>query len=629
MTDEALGHLFVSYSHVDRPQMLRFRKHLKGMLLGRMQVWSDHDITKGSSWESLLEGSLTQANAALVLATPDYLVSPWCRKELKELAGAYRAQRLRNVFWVQLRPCGWQHTELAEFQSSDTSGERAISELQDEAERERAILRSCEVVAAEISRSITKEDRHLAFVRRLLLDAQERHELTVQEILHAGAFSIVCRGSIGSIDAAIKVLRRAPLERMSEDFVRIGESRMRVVDPSFVPIHKIFQVGPEEEKRTIIVSDYVSNSMLLSTFLEHGNPIPIGRAAPLLRRTSEALAALHGAAGPGLAASAGDKETWRCTLGLLTPGDIYYDPVAERLRMPAFGVSSFLWHVLDWRNYVDWVDPDAEIYVAPEQLSKGGRHVTPDVDQYMLGRLAVEVLEGRSFKRILEANAANPEDFWADPGSFVCGAWKRDHQQLWRIVSRLLAPRPQDRWSSMEEVVRRLRALEEEGRALAKRVFLPTAGGKAQGGIQLKNNVEFFERFYDAFFKASPESRGKFEDTNLKEQHAKLMNAMVAVLNFRQGNEPTSLDAILDKHRGKGITAQEFERFHQVFLATMDQFTGGDQRIRRAWDDLLKPVVEYMASECIEAKASTPKDAAAPGARMDARVARRDTIDGR
>ena len=125
----------------------------------------------------------------------------------------------------------------------------------------------------------------------------------------------------------------------------------------------------------------------------------------------------------------------------------------------------------------------------------------------MLGRLAVEILEGRSFKRILEANAANAGDFWADPASFISGDWKRDHQQLWSIVSRLLEPAPQNRWTSMAEVVRRLRALEEEGRALAKRVFLPTAGGKATGGTPLRDNVEFFERFYDAFFTASPSQR--------------------------------------------------------------------------------------------------------------------------
>ena len=73
MSDEILGHLFVSYSHLDKPFMLKFRKHLKGMLLGRMQVWSDEDIARGATWESLLEGNLAQANAAVVLATPDYL----------------------------------------------------------------------------------------------------------------------------------------------------------------------------------------------------------------------------------------------------------------------------------------------------------------------------------------------------------------------------------------------------------------------------------------------------------------------------------------------------------------------------------------------------------------------------
>ena len=607
MSDEILGHLFVSYSHLDRPFMLRFRKHLKGMLLGKMQVWSDEDIARGATWESLLEGNLAQANAAVVLATPDYLVSPWCRKELRELAGAFRARRLRNLFWVQLRPCGWQHSELAAFQSLDQSNERAITELADDTQREKAILQSCEAIATAIGRSITQEDKQLAFVRRLLLDAEERHELTVEEVLHAGPFSIVCRGSVGSIDAAIKVLRRPPLERMSKDFMDVGQARMRVADPSFVPIHKIFQVGPEEEKRTIIVSDYLSQNALLSHYLEQKKPVPIAKAAPLLRRTSEALAALHAAAGAGTVETEGGKEAWKYTLGLFTPGDIYYDLLAERLRMPAFGVSSFLWHVLDWRVYVDWVDPGAAVYVAPEQFSRAGQHTTPKIDQYMLGRLAVELLEGQSLGSLLGASSAGPEDFWADPAAFVSGDWRREHAQLWSIIGRLLEPDPGKRWDSMQEVARRLRALEEEGRALAKRVFLAAADGDAHAGVRLKDNADFFAQFYDAFFAASPESRSKFSGTDFKAQHAKLMHAMVAVLNFRPGNEPTSLDPYLEAHRGKGITAREFDKFRESFLATMDRFTGGDQRIRKAWDDLFAPVIEYMKAEC-----AAPEEPASP-----------------
>ena len=148
--------------------------------------------------------------------------------------------------------------------------------------------------------------------------------------------------------------------------------------------------------------------------------------------------------------------------------------------MPAFGVSSFLWHVLDWRVYVDWVDPGAAVYVAPEQFSRVGQPATPKIDQYMLGRLAVELLEGQSLGKILGASSAGPQDFWADPAAFVSGDWRREHAQLWSIIGRLLEPDPGKRWDSMQEVARRLRALEEEGRALAKRVFLAAADGDAE-----------------------------------------------------------------------------------------------------------------------------------------------------
>ena len=67
MDSEILGHLFVSYSHADKPYMLIFRKHLKGMLLNKVQVWSDQEISKGTEWELFLKGNLNQASSAVVL----------------------------------------------------------------------------------------------------------------------------------------------------------------------------------------------------------------------------------------------------------------------------------------------------------------------------------------------------------------------------------------------------------------------------------------------------------------------------------------------------------------------------------------------------------------------------------
>lgn len=615
MNNEILGHLFISYSHTDKPYMLTFRKHLQGMLRNKMQVWSDLDISKGTEWESLLKGNLNQASSALVLATPDYLVSTWCRLELKQLADAHRTRRLRNVFWVQLKPCGWQHTELAALQSIESSAELAITELSDETQCQRAILQVCAQIASEIARSITEQDKTLAFVRRLLLDVPDHHDITVNEVIHAGNFSIVCRGLSGSMNAAIKVFRRAPLEKMAEAFLKIGQQRkiMSRLDPSFIHIHHIFQGGTEGEQRIITVSDYVDSTTQLSTVFDKCGPICVDKVALLLRRMAAGLAQLHKAAGSKKTPDERPENEWEWTLGLLTPDDLYYDEHAERLRVPPIGVSSFLWHVFDCATYVDWVDPEAQVYVSPEQKKIPRERLTPKTDQYMLGRLGVELLEGLRFKRILDRKSATVEEFWREPESFIEGSWRTDHQQLWDILKRLLKIDPKERYGSMKNVVNELSALEEEGRALAKRVYLAPLDTKADHTLQLKDNMDFFKQFYEAFFQASPDSKEKFNSINQEKQRISLMKSMVAVLNFRPGNEPTSLTDIVEKHRNKGISKQEFEKFRESFLDTMDKFTNKDKDqtiIREAWAALFKPVIDYMISECVD-RSSAPQE---PGA---------------
>ena len=214
MDGEIHGYLFVSYSHADQSDMLIFRKHLRGMLLDKVQVWSDRDLSKGNDWDALLKRNLNIANSALVFATPDYLISPWCRSELQRLSAAKRAGRLRNLFWVHLRPCGWQHTELAEFQAF--GADEAINELPDETRRQRAILGVCEQIASEILRSITDQDRDLAFVRRLLLHAPETQNVTVKKV-ELGDFSLCAEGFDGSIHVAIKVLKWIPIRRIGRE----------------------------------------------------------------------------------------------------------------------------------------------------------------------------------------------------------------------------------------------------------------------------------------------------------------------------------------------------------------------------------------------------------------------------
>jgi hemoglobin-like flavoprotein len=244
--------------------------------------------------------------------------------------------------------------------------------------------------------------------------------------------------------------------------------------------------------------------------------------------------------------------------------------------------------VLDCETYADWVDPKSRVYVAPEQRDGPAARLTPKTDQYMLGRLGVELLEGLRFEQILNGECVR--QFWEHPERYIEGAWKRDREQLWIILKQMLEKEPPKRFADMGVVVQRLRDLEEEGRALAKSVYF------YQKKKTLTPHLLFFDKFYEKFFRDSPKSKQRF--THPDKQYQKLMKAMVHVHDFGLGKNPKSLNEILGKHRGKGITRDEFESFHKSFLVTMEAFVP-DQEAREEWNNLLAAATDYMISECV------------------------------
>jgi hypothetical protein len=86
----------------------------------------------------------------------------------------------------------------------------------------------------------------------------------VREKLDETAFSIVCRGYSGPIDASIKVLSWRPLDSLAKDLLRVGKKRTLLKHPSFVHLHEIFEAGPENDRRTIFVSEYINGFKLVS-----------------------------------------------------------------------------------------------------------------------------------------------------------------------------------------------------------------------------------------------------------------------------------------------------------------------------------------------------------------------------
>jgi len=197
MESPGYASIFISYSHKNNSWMERFQKELRAALFGKATVWCDKDISGGTDWKNALAVGLHRADLALVLATTDYLESEWCRRELQYICSKFREERIKNVFWVQLEPCAWKHTELAKFQSKSSG--RALSELEDDRVRDREIIDLVGEICSAVENITASLDPQLTFVQSILGDEAFQRHLSIESLIsNEGDFALVCRGRDGS-----------------------------------------------------------------------------------------------------------------------------------------------------------------------------------------------------------------------------------------------------------------------------------------------------------------------------------------------------------------------------------------------------------------------------------------------
>lgn len=618
------GSLFISYSHLDKPVMQRVKRHLEGMLHDRCKVWTDEDIAAGSNWQDTLRGQLRQTAAAVVLVSPDYLVSAWCRRELAALAQARRQNELVAVHWILVEPCGWPWTELAELQAVQEPATRAISDLAEGPARDAHLLRCCEVVAGDLLPRLKTEDPVVAAVRPILARSTSGALITPIQALDAGDFSIVCRGLYpNGDDVVVKVLTNTPLHRMRQLFFDVSKACSALNSPSIIRTTDVFIDGERYEARIVILSELARGAPLSEAMrADAARPRAQRHFTPdtvriVLRRVAEALALLHGL--PPVPWEGGAGRPYQHLMGPLVPDNIYYDPATMRPQVSLVGVTNFLWHFFEPQTFRHIVGPKNGTYLLPEKLDGGEADVR--ADQYFLGLLALELMEGRRLFVVGE------REMPVDPLAVLAQAsWAPRHVQLARLLRRLLAAKPEDRFQGdaaelasadpavrarapMHEVLAQLRTLESADRALAKyayrRVVTPAWEGVAA-------SLAFSHAFYDAFFARSPASREIFERARRargghhgpvpdETHHRKLLDGLKAVLNFAPGAEPSAIDSLAASHAGFGLDATHFADFEAAFLTTLDQAlaAAGDpeaerEEIAAAWRALFAPVRAEM-----------------------------------
>ena len=603
MESTGYASIFISYSHANSPWMQRFRKELSAALYRKAAIWCDTDITGGTDWQDRLAVELHRADVALILATTDYLESDWCRRELQYVCSKFREKKVKNVFWVQLSPCAWKQSELAGFQSR--SSERALSELEDDRARDREIIDVVGEICTAVDSIAASLDPQLTFVQSILGDEAFQRHLSIESLIsNAGDFAVVCRGRDGSQrDVAIKVLRRSPITGILDNLEKAAERRRQLCDPGFIRLYDSFIVRSPIGEHLVLVTEYFHGKLLIDAMSDDAlrGRFTTDGTVSLIRRAAEALRELHELE---CGADSLCNDIGELGYGPMSPKHLFYDERLERLRLSALSISNFAWDVLGWRKFAAFVSTDAVRLTAPEQALPQPAGATIDkrkLDQYMLGQLAVEMLDGGSPIEGGDTDETGEKAAeWFDDPLKHAGHWTITNPQLERIIARMLRREQHHRWNDMEEIVTQLKSVEGDARALAKSSYMRWIDGDAR----------FFEEFYERFFASDIGRREHSEDKfqNRAQQHDKLRKGMAAVLNFYPGNEPTSLRYVIEAHRHVGVTKDELLQFKACFLEllkvrldrsveTGDALADRTDAVYRAWQDLFDHVLSYFLEQ--------------------------------
>ena len=284
------------------------------------------------------------------------------------------------------------------------------------------------------------EDRLREALRRATLG-----EFEVYDELGRGGMARVylCYDLALDRHVAIKVISPSLLleEGMAERFRREAKISASLSHPNIIPVYAVRQT----DELAFFVMKYVDGCTLNFVVSEHA-PLPIDLVRQLVLQIAGALVYAHGR---GVV----HRD--------IKPANILIDSDGRAILTDfgiarATGLSGLT---------ATGASVGTPYYMSPEQCSRG--EITGHSDQYALGVMTYQMLSGKLpfvGKDAGEVMSAH----LLDPPQEISALRRECPPDLSRVVMRMLAKKPADRWSSLDEVVKELQwkqvGLEEQSR---------------------------------------------------------------------------------------------------------------------------------------------------------------------
>jgi serine/threonine protein kinase len=562
--------VFVSYSRKDDRWLNRCVKaYGTGVYAKAFEIWSDEAIETSSNWKQTIETAIASSRIALLLVSKNFLLSDFiARYELTSMLG-HSADGDLKIWWIPIDPLSDDELSLAALNNIQAPWppDKPLSTLSGK-ERDRAIAKIFGKIIRELGLPIDVDPSVLATLEKAVGEGIGTNKL---EAIAPGDYSIIYKAKKKGTEVAVKALIPSPRRQwLGEDFIHRARIVQNINNSTAI---KIADVIDNRDVQCIVME--MVTAPTLKRLLEKG-PLPTTLVARVLKHLARLATQLHALEG-------------QMVIGPVRPSQVYYDDTQKRVRISLVHIANETIKSCRERPTL-LLDDDALTYLSPERYE--GQTVDAAVDQYYLGLLALELLQGKPPVDVATfASLETKKRFFESPRAFF-GDIASKEPAFSFVLARMLERKPAKRWSRMADLIAVLQQLESGEIPEVVREHADADYNKT-----LRKNDRFFQSFYNRLFETSREISELFAGITMEDQYQKLDRAMSAILAFNRKLKATTLDSQVESHRKFGLKSEHFGLFRDAFLHALRQTQSGDEDSQDAWRAILSPALAYMQEQ--------------------------------
>lgn len=246
--------VFISYSHKDEELRDKLDAHLSNLHWdGVISSWYDRQLTAGVEWNDTIKTELESADIILLLISPDFIASRYCREVEIPMALQRHDAKQASVVPIILRPFDWTSAPFAKLQAFPKDA-KPVTTWANQDEAFVSIAQGIRT-AAQLIQGYRKQQAE----QKQLIRAQYLQK--VEEVLSDGVISIVERDTLDELRVTlgltpeeakeIEANAYEPFSRYEESLNRYKQTLNRLIEKGYYPFSDELEKDLENRQRDL------------------------------------------------------------------------------------------------------------------------------------------------------------------------------------------------------------------------------------------------------------------------------------------------------------------------------------------------------------------------------------------